>query len=671
MSQSDSLLEVYIFENLQLLDQLETHMLTAEKADRFTEAQVDAIFRILHTVKGSSGMMSYDGLARLSHAMEDLFSFIRDNKAQKYNHRKVCDLVFSAQDFLKNEIERLQDGILPDKDPKELLDEIARYHKELKNGAGTGDPQGTQAPAGTLNASAPAEADAVADEKRYEAKVTFEKDCKMENVRAFGIIKSVEPYCSSITTLPADVLQNGSEDYIVEHGFTMTMTSSATQELLSEKISGNFFIASFSLKEITEMPKAMQAVGAQAGKSEAESNGQAAEQINAHQKQNYMSVRLEKLDKLMDLVGEIVIAESTVSKNPQVANLRIESFEKASRQLRKLTDELQDTVMSIRMIPISATFHRLERILRDICKKTDKKAELFISGEDTEMDKSVIDNLGDPLMHIIRNAIDHGIEEPAVRLQKGKPEAGRITLDARNNGGEVLIVVSDDGRGLDREKILKKAIEVGLVKKPESEMTDKEVYSLIFAPGFSTNQVVTEFSGRGVGMDVVQRNVEKMGGSLSVDSVPGHGMSVQFRIPLTLAIITGMQVSVGGSVFILPLLSITKSFKPSPGEVFQDPDGDEMILIRGKCYPIVRLHRLFGIEGAQEELENGILVVLEGDQRSYCLFVDALIGEQQTVIKPLPPYITRSLGWQNGISGCTILGDGSVSLILDVTGLME
>lgn len=664
MSQSDSLLEVYIFENLQLLDQLETHMLTAEKADRFSEVQVDAIFRILHTVKGSSGMMSFDGLAHLSHAMEDLFSFIRDNKEKHYDHRKVCDLVFSAQDFLKNEIERLQDGILPDKDPKELLDKIAHYHKELKNGS-AGEPVGMDAPA--LAASMPAVPDAGSGEKRYEVNVRFEKGCKMENVRAFGIIKSIEPYCSSIVTVPADVLRDGSEDYIIEHGFSMTIVSASTRELLEEKISGNFFIASFSLKELIEKPEAVQA----ARPADTEANGQTAEQMNAHQKQNYMSVRLEKLDKLMDLVGEIVIAQTTVTKNPQVANLRIETFEKASHQLQKLTDELQDTVMSIRMIPISATFHRLERILRDICKKTDKKAELFISGEDTEMDKSVIDNLGDPLMHIIRNAIDHGIEEPSVRLQKGKPETGRITVEARNNGGEVLVVVSDDGQGLDREKILKKGVEVGLVKKPESEMTDKEVYSLIFAPGFSTNQVVTEFSGRGVGMDVVQRNVEKMGGSISVDSVPGHGMSVQFRIPLTLAIITGMQVSVGGSVFILPLLSITKSFKPAPGEMFKDPDGNEMILIRGKCYPIVRLHSIFGIEGAQTELHDGILVMLEGDGRSYCLFVDALIGEQQTVIKPLPPYITRSLGWQHGISGCTILGDGSVSLILDVTGLLE
>ena len=668
MSQSDSLLEVYIFENLQLLDQLETHMLSAEKAERFTEAQVDAIFRILHTVKGSSGMMSFDGLAHLSHAMEDLFSFIRDNKAKAYDHRKVCDLVFAAQDFLKSEIERLQDGILPDKDPKALLEEIAQYHQQLKSGNPA--PSADAAPAAAKTEpvpAAPAQAEASPGAKRYEAKIRFEKDCKMENVRAFGIVKSIEQLCSVITTIPADVLQDGSDDYIAEHGFTLTMVSEASLEQLKEQISSNFFIAKLELNELAQAADA--AAAKQAEKAEA--TAQAAELSSAHQKQNYMSVRLEKLDKLMDLVGEIVISESTVTKNPEVTSLRIDSFEKAARHLRKLTDELQDTVMSIRMIPISATFHRLERILRDICKKTDKQAELMISGEDTEMDKSVIDNLGDPLMHIIRNSIDHGIEEPAVRLKKGKPAAGRITVDARNNGGEVLIVVSDDGRGLDREKILKKGIEAGLVKKPENEMTDKEIYSLIFAAGFSTNQVVTEFSGRGVGMDVVQRNVEKMGGSISVDSVPDRGMSVQFRIPLTLAIITGMQVSVAGSIFILPLLSITKSFKPSPGEVFNDPDGNEMILIRGKCYPVVRLHRLFNIEGAKTRPEDGILVLLEGDQHSYCLFVDSLIGEQQTVIKPLPPYITRSLGWQHGIAGCTILGDGSVSLILDVNGLLE
>ena len=430
MSQSDSLLEVYIFENLQLLDQLETHMLSAEKAERFTEAQVDAIFRILHTIKGSSGMMSFDGLAHLSHAMEDLFSFIRDNKAKTYDHRKVCDLVFGAQDFLKSEIERLQDGILPDKDPKALLEEIAQYHQQLKNGNSA--PSDDAAPAAVKKEPVPAswaQAEASPGAKRYEAKIRFEKDCKMENVRAFGIVKSVEQLCSVITTIPADVLQDGSDDYIAEHGFTLTMVSEASLEQLKDQISSNFFIAKLELGEL-----APEADAAAKQTENAEVAAQVAELASAHQKQNYMSVRLEKLDKLMDLVGEIVISESTVTKNPDVTSLRIDSFEKAARHLRKLTDELQDTVMSIRMIPISATFHRLERILRDICKKTDKQAELVISGEDTEMDKSVIDNLGDPLMHIIRNSIDHGIEEPAARLKKGKPAAGRITVDARNNG---------------------------------------------------------------------------------------------------------------------------------------------------------------------------------------------------------------------------------------------
>ncbi len=668
MSQNDSLLEVYIFENLQLLEQLETLMLTAEKAKRFTEKQVDAIFRILHTIKGSSGMMSYDGLARLSHAMEDLFSFIRDNKSKPYHHRKVCDLVFAAQDFLKSEIEKLQEGVPPASNPQALLDKIAKFHQQLKSDEAAVEEDAEAVPQA---AGAAVNASACPDCRHYKAKVVFEPDCKMENVRAFGIVKSIEALCSSIVTVPEDVLKVNSDDFIIENGFTLFMESAADARILKEKITANFFIASLTFEELADASGTPLHADKQILRDTPAETEQVDEKLNAHQNQSYMSVRLEKLDKLMDLVGEIVITETTVTKNPEVSSMHIDSFEKASRQLRKLTDELQDTVMSIRMIPISATFHRLERILRDICKKTDKQAELIISGEDTEMDKSVIDNLGDPLMHIIRNSIDHGIESAEERISAGKPAVGKITVDARNTGGDVVIVISDDGCGLDREKLIKKGIERGLVKKPENEISDKEAYALIFTPGFSTNEIVTEFSGRGVGMDVVQRNVEKMGGSLSIDSVPGEGMSVQFRIPLTLAIITGMQVAVGGSIFILPLLNITKSFKPSHGEVFMDPDGNEMILIRGKCYPVLRLHRLFGLDDAVTAFEDGILVLLEGDEKTYCLFVDSLIGEQQTVIKPLPSYISRSLGWLRGIAGCTILGDGSISLILDVNGLLE
>jgi len=667
MSQTDSMLDVYVYENLQLLEELETILLSAEKEERFTGPEVDAIFRVLHTVKGSSAMMSFDGLTHLSHAMEDLFSCIRADREIAYDHPKLCFLSFAVQDFLRSEIEQLQEGAPPSRDPAPLLGEIDAYCKTLKaDGPVPKDKDAAKA----APAPAPASAqNAPAEGKRYRARIMFEKGCMMENVRAFGVIKSIEALCASISTVPEDVLRDDSEEYIVENGFTLTMVSSAAAETLKEKIAGNFFIAALTFEELPEKEPARAAAQVSEEKA-APAAPQAAEQA-AHQKQAYLNVRIEKLDKLMELVGEIVISESIVAKNPDIQALRLDSFDKATRQLGKLTDELQDTVMSMRMLSVSTTFHRLERIVRDVCVKTGKQADLVIRGEETEMDKSVIDNLGDPLMHIVRNAVDHGIEPPDVRRQMGKPAAGRVTLEAYNAGGEVVISASDDGQGLDRAALLKKASEKGLLKKRAEEMTDREVYSLIFEPGFSTNSVVTEFSGRGVGMDVVRRDIEKIGGNVSIDSTLGKGMSVHLRIPQTLAIIECMQVGVGRDIFLVPLLSIIKSFQPSAGELLVGPDGREMALLRGKCYPIMRLHRSFAIPDAQEAFENGILVQVSSAVGEYCLFVDKLLGEQQTVIKPLPAYISQTMGAQKGVSGCTILGDGSVSLILDVNGLME
>jgi two-component system chemotaxis sensor kinase CheA len=301
--------------------------------------------------------------------------------------------------------------------------------------------------------------------------------------------------------------------------------------------------------------------------------------------------------------------------------------------------------------------------------KFEKKAKLTIIGEDTELDKNVLDNLSDPLMHIVRNAMDHGLEPAAERKRLGKNPIGEIELEARNTGGDVLILISDDGRGLNKETLIKKGIEKGLIKKPESEVTDKEAYSLIFAPGFSTKEKVTEFSGRGVGMDVVLKNIEKLGGSVSVSSEPGAGTTVKIRIPLTLAIIDGMQVSVGEASFIVPLLTIRESFKPGKKDVFSDPSGNEMIFIRENCYPVVRLYKVFGIETSVTNPEDGILVTVETQSQTYCLLVDDLVGEHQTVVKPMPVYISKTLGDIKSIAGCTILGDGNISLILDINGL--
>jgi two-component system chemotaxis sensor kinase CheA len=392
-----------------------------------------------------------------------------------------------------------------------------------------------------------------------------------------------------------------------------------------------------------------------------------ADQQAAGTKQNFISVNVAKMDMLMDLVGELVIAEAMVTQNPELKGLQLDNFFKSARQLRKITGELQDIVMSVRMVPLSTTFNKMNRIVRDMCKRLDKQAELEIIGEETEVDKNIIEQISDPLMHLIRNALDHGLEPAEERLHKGKPATGRIRLEAKNAGGDVLIIVQDDGRGLDKEKILRKAQERGLITQPDTSLTDKEIYSFIMRPGFSTKEAVTEFSGRGVGMDVVNQNIEKIGGVVSIDSKAGAGTTMTTKIPLTLAIIDGMIIKVGKAVYTVPITAIRESFRVSDHNVFQDTDGNEMIMIRGECYPIVRLYERFGIRPEAEAFAQGIMVMVESDGKNLCLFADTLVGQQQVVVKALPRYIKKT----QGIAGCTLLGDGSVSLILDIAGLVS
>lgn len=386
--------------------------------------------------------------------------------------------------------------------------------------------------------------------------------------------------------------------------------------------------------------------------------------------QSIISVNVSKLDKLMDLVGELVISEAMVIQNPDLSGLVLDNFYKAARQHRKIINELQDIAMSIRMVPLSATFHKMDRIIRDMSKKLNKEVILKIIGEETEVDKNIIEHISDPIMHLIRNSIDHGLEPAEERISRGKPETGTITLEAGNAGGDVLITVKDDGRGLDRDKILSRAREKGLINRPENELLDKEIYSYVFLPGFSTREKATEFSGRGVGMDVVTKNIGAVGGTVSIDSKPGEGTVISLKIPLTLAIMDGMTISVGKSKYTIPIISIRESFKPKEDDLFTDPDGNKMIRIRGDFYSIVRLHELFNVKTDITKISDGIIVMVENGSRGLCIFADTLIGEHQVVVKALPEYI-KSFKKAKGLAGCTLLGDGSISLILDIAGLHD
>jgi len=691
MRELDPMLDVFIFETQQLLEALEETLLQSEKAKSLTEEHINEIFRVMHTIKGSSAMMELDNLAKLSHALEDMFDNVRQGKTRTDADavEGITELVLEAGDRFKEEVEKLLSGADSDGDFSELSDRIHKYTMVIMGDAPA--PASAPAPSVSESSAAPAadttisEAPADSDGEDvefvddgtplYKVKIIFESGCQMENLRAFTVTNTLTEFCNKMEHIPADLEDSTVSEEIIANGFTIYIQSAENPDSLHKIIDGIMYVESSSILQLEpdseELPESMRVKPpvdetVDIDKPVAEEKPVATEAV----KQNFISVNVNKLDKLMNLMGEIVTTESMVTKNPEVANLHIDSFERSSQELRKLINELQDIVMSIRMLPVSNSFQKMHRIVRDVSKKVGKEVELILIGEETEVDKNIIDTLSDPLMHLIRNAVDHGIEKPDVRLKAGKPAMGKLTLEARSAGGDVVILISDDGQGLDRNGILRKAAEKGLLSKPESDYSDKEAYHMIFAPGFSTNEEVTEFSGRGVGMDVVRRNIDKVGGTISLESTAGEGMTIQIRIPLTLAIIDGMKLRVGNLVFIVPMLSIQESFKPNDGDVFLDPDGSEMIMIRGECYPVLRLYRIFSIEADYENLDDGILVMITTDTTTFCLFVDELIGEQQAVIKPLPEYIQKHNIGMHGIGGCAVLGDGSISLIIDINSLV-
>ena len=697
MRTGDSLTEIYVYENTQLLEQLEEMLLDSEKNAALEKAHIDEIFRVMHTIKGSSSMMGYEGLTKLAHGMEDMFAALRQNlNAPKGAWEPIISLVLECVDFFKVEISKVQSGLAPDGDIEALHGRaVALLHMVSGEAPAAAQP-------GKPTTTAPAYNGANGELRYYQARLFFTPGCAMESVRAFAVVNSLDGLYTRIAHEPRDLNVN-CDEAIIANGFLLYLESPYDGQEIEIKLSDTMFLQSLEFFELSSQeglallaappaapapaapevapqargeapaqPAAAQAVPAQlAAPAPEQDSKEAAVSAPKGITHNFISVNVGKVDQLMDLVGEIVTTESMVIKHPEVVNLHIESFEKQSRRLRQLTDELQDVVMSIRMVPISSTFRKMQRIVRDMSLKTGKEAQLVLLGEQTEVDKNVIENLSDPLMHMIRNSMDHGLEPAAERLAKGKPAMGTIVLEARNTGGDVIITISDDGQGLDRDKLIKKAQERGLTQKSESEISDREAYNFILAPGFSTNEQVTEFSGRGVGMDVVCSNVEKMGGSVSINSVPGKGTTFTLQIPLTLAIIEGMDVRVASEHYIIPILNIRESFELQSEDLIVAPDGTESIIIRGKCYLVRRLHELFGVPGAKEDLKSGIMVLVESERGSVCLFVDQIVGEQQAVIKPLPSFIARILGRLPHLSGCTILGNGSISLILDVNSLVS
>jgi two-component system chemotaxis sensor kinase CheA len=678
MDSREPMLEMFIFETFEMVEQLQQLIIDSEKNEKFENDAINEIFRIMHTIKGSSGMMMFDNISNLSHTIEDLFYFIRESKPEKIDYSILTDLVLEGSDLIKAETEKINSDREADGDFTSFIEKANKFLGVLKmSNELLEDLEVCEIKELSVNEVVSqkyyiSNNKANANINIFTATLFFEEACEMENIRCFTVIHKLKEIAEVSYFYPEDIIENNDTcEFIRQQGFKIFFKTNSGIEDIRESLMETVFLNKVDIKQFDDEKefnknfKKKDENPVEVVVTNVNENDKVTSKTN--HKQSLISVDVNKLDKLMDLVGELVISEAMVTKNPDVLGLQLDSFNKAARQHRKRLSDLQDVVMSIRMVSLAPTLNKMNRIVRDMCKKLGKEAELEIIGQDTEVDKNIIEHIGDPLMHIIRNSMDHGIERPEERIKNGKSSKGKITIEAKNTGGEVWIIIKDDGKGLNKEKILKKAKDHGLVKTNESDLTDKEIYSMIFLPGFSTNENVTEFSGRGVGMDVVTKEIEKIRGTVTVDSIPGKETITSIKIPLTLAIIDGMTVKVGRSAFTIPVTSIRQSFIIKKEDIIKDLDNREIILIRGECYSILRLHEFYNIKTDVVNIEDGIVIMVEDQGKTKCIFADKLIGEQQVVIKALPEYIKKV----QGVSGCSLLGDATISLILDISEIVN
>lgn len=713
---TEGMLDVYLFENEQLLERLQEMVLEQKDADSFDEDSINEIFRTMHTIKGSSGIMMFDNITAISHKLEDVFYYLRESKPRRVPHLELVEHVLEVEDFITNELDKIKNGDSPDGDPAQIIKGLDRFLDGLKksDSGNSGPVKENVYVAPKQFYIAPASTSA---SRFYKIIITFHSDTEMANIHAYKAVYALKEIAEDLLYSPEDVISDeGAAQTILQEGFRILLQAQCTEADIRKVVvegydikkvdvfecSANEFLRGFDFREqdisidLNASVEEIEAKAASAGTEAADGAIQTeptkpqmapgdfviqskepgkakklAKDKPKMEKAAFISVNVSKMDQLMDLIGELVISEAVVLQNPdlKVPGLSLTNFNKAAAQMTKISTDLQNVIMSMRMVPLTNTFQKMNRIVFDVSRKLGKDIEFEMIGENTEVDKNIIEHISDPLMHLVRNAVDHGIETKQEREKSGKTEKSKVTLAAKNEGGKVWISVIDNGKGLDREKILAKAAKQGLLdeNKPESAYTDKEVYQFITLPGFSTNEKVTEYSGRGVGMDVVVKNIQEIGGTLDIESTPGQGSVMNLKIPLTLSIIDGIVMKAGASSFVIETGVIKEFVSVRKDMMIHEPDGEEYIMIRGECFPVLRLGEWYGLGECRKEVEDGMMLLLEVDNRTICLFVDKLIGKQEIVVKPIPSYVKKV----KGLSGCTQLGDGSIALILDPGGLVE
>lgn len=686
-------LDLFIDETKEHLQSLNEHILILEKEPE-NEDTINEIFRAAHTLKGMAGTMGFTRMQRLTHDLENVFSEIRSGN-MKVNP-KLIDILFRGLDALESYLDVISsEGNEGTEDNEDIINDLNSVLEEQKGG---GVPaESAQKPAESMKEEPKKEETVTAAKAKYntipvtdyevdamktakaEGKNIFgitvylSDSCILKAARAFLVFKSVESKGELIKSVPTT---EQIEDEEFELDFSWILATTDSKENIKNMILNVSEVAEVYIEDYV-IPEAETESKEETKKETAKAETDAADKPKQEKKDDgdkhkkgkakvgsrSVRVDIDKLDELMNLVSELIIA-----KNGLVSASGAEStqnFHEQIEYLERVTTNLHESVMKVRMVPIESVVNRFPRMIRDLNRKLNKKMELYMTGEETELDRTVIDEIGDPLMHLLRNSADHGLESNEERVRLGKPEVGSIFLDAYQDGNNVIIDVRDDGAGINIEKVRKKALEKGTITEKQAEsMTDKDFVDLLFKPSFSTADKITDVSGRGVGLDVVKTKIEALGGSIIAKTVAGEGSTFTIQLPLTLAIIQALMVQVGEEKYAIPLGNIN-GIEDIPKNEISFVQSKEVINLRGTVIPILRLHEILDIEESGEEAESLIVVVIKKGEQQVGLVIDDLLGQQETVIKSLGKHIT----YNKLFSGATILGDGEVALILDTNTL--
>ena len=709
---TEDMLDMYLFENQQLLEKLQETVLEQKDEECFDEDAINEIFRTMHTIKGSSGVMMFDAITAVSHKLEDIFYVLRESHPENVPHLQLVEHVLEVSDFITEELDKIQNGDAADGDSSEIIQRLDKFLKMIKGETDKEEKQ--EAPKKDTSAQRFYIAPVASNTSKYfRIKITYNEGVNLVNVHAYKAVYALKEIAEDLIYYPEDIISDeSSAEQILENGFDILLQTQAKEADIREIVKEGYDVKKVDVLECTEaeykqgfgdeepmimidLESSVEEIEAKAERTQEQIMAEAKKKalvpgdfvIQAKEpgkakklakdkpkkadKATYINVDVSKMDQLMDLIGELVISQSVVLQNPdlRVPGLNLDNFNKSAAQMVKISTDLQNVIMSMRMVPLTNTFQKMNRIVFDVSRKLGKDIDFVMVGETTEVDKNIVEHISDPLMHLVRNSVDHGIEMPEDRVAAGKTERARVTLSAKTESGKVWITVEDNGKGLDRQQIMNKARNQGLLdySKPESAYTDKEVFQFITLPGFSTKEKVTEYSGRGVGMDVVLSNIASIGGSLEIESEKGKGSRMILKIPLTLAIIDGIVMRVGDTSFVIETGAVKEFVSVTEDMMIRDPDHREFVMIRGACYPVLRVGDRYRLSGYQTEVEKGMMVIMEVDGQQICLFVDSLVGKQEIVVKPIPSYVKKV----KGLSGCTQLGDGSIALILDGAGLVD